>query len=56
VVVHTLTYGSEIWAITERQETNNETAEIKSLRNVAGYTRNTKIREELNIINRNKKF
>lgn len=33
-------YGSEIWAVRERQEQKIETAEIKYLRSVAGYTRN----------------
>jgi hypothetical protein len=54
--VPALTYGSEIWAITKKQEGKIETAEMKFLRSVAGYTRkgqirNTTIREELNIFN-----
>jgi hypothetical protein len=61
VGVRTPTYRSEIWTITKKQEAKIETAEMKSLRSVAGYTRkdqirNTKIREELNIFNINAKI
>jgi hypothetical protein len=56
MVVPALTYGSETWAIT-----TIETAEMKFLRSVAGYTRksqirHTKIREERNIFNINNKI
>jgi hypothetical protein len=37
--VPTLAYGSEIWTTTEKQEAKIETAEMKFLRSVAGYTR-----------------
>jgi hypothetical protein len=60
VIVPTLTYGSEIRTITKKQEAKIETAELKFL-SVAGFTRkgqirNTKIREELNIVNLNAKI
>jgi hypothetical protein len=56
--VPTLTCGSEMWTITDKQEAKIETAEMKLLRSVASYIRkdqmrNTEIREELNIFNRN---
>jgi hypothetical protein len=61
VTVPTLTYGSEIWTITRKQEAKIETAEMKFLRSTAGHARkgqirNTKIREELNIFKLNAKI
>jgi hypothetical protein len=61
MAVPTLTYGSKTWPTTKTQEAKIETAEIKFLRRVAGYTRrdqikNNKIREELNIFNLNAKI
>jgi hypothetical protein len=43
MAVPALAYGSEIWAITKRQEAKIETAEMKFLRSVAGYTRKDQI-------------
>jgi hypothetical protein len=61
MAVPTLTYGSEIWTITKKQEAKFETAEIKFLMSAAGYARkdqirNTKIKEELDIFNINNKI
>jgi hypothetical protein len=54
MAVPIFTYGPKILTITRKQEEKVETAEIKFLRSIAGYTRkdqirNTKIKEELNI-------
>jgi hypothetical protein len=46
MAVPTLTYGSEIWNIIKKPETKIETAEMKFLRSVAGYTR----KEEITIL------
>jgi glutathionylspermidine synthase len=59
MAVYTFTYGSETWIIQQQQKL--ETAEMKFLKSVAGYTRkdqirNTKIREEMSIINLNSKI
>jgi hypothetical protein len=61
MAVNTLTYESEIWTITNDQETKIVTAEMKFLMRVAGYTRkdqirNTEIREEPSIFNLNAKI
>jgi hypothetical protein len=60
MAVSALTYGSKIWTITTTTKTTTEskTAELKCFRSVAsctkkGQSRNTKIREELNISNLN---
>ena len=42
-----LLYGSEIWAITKRDTTRLEAAEMRFLRSVTGYTRLGKIRSEV---------
>jgi hypothetical protein len=61
MTVPILTYGSKIWTIIKKQEAKIETVEMKFLRNEAGctrkdQTRNTKIREELNIFNLSNKI
>jgi hypothetical protein len=38
MVIPTLTYSSETWTLTKKQRQKIETAEIKFIRNVAGYT------------------
>jgi hypothetical protein len=53
--VPVLTCRSEIWTVTKKHEAKNETAEMKFLRSVAGYTRkdqirNTAISEELHML------
>ena len=42
-----LLYGSETWAITKRDMTGLEAAEMRFLRSVTGYTRLDKIRSEV---------
>ena len=42
-----LLYGSEIWAITKRDTTRLEAAEMRFLRSVTGYTRLDGIRSEV---------
>jgi hypothetical protein len=37
--VPTLTYEAEIWTVTGKQEAKIETAKMKYVRSVAGYTR-----------------
>jgi hypothetical protein len=45
VAVTTLTHRSEIWSITkEKWEAKTEIAEMRFLRNAAGYTRRDQIR------------
>jgi hypothetical protein len=61
MAAHALTYGPKIWTLTKKQEAKIETAEMKFLRSVAGYTRkdqikDTKIKEELNISKLNAKI
>jgi hypothetical protein len=56
MAVPVVTYQSEIWAITGKEEGKVGTAEVKRLRSAADYTRvgqimSPKIREELNIFN-----
>ena len=54
VFVPTLTYGHEIWVMTERIRSRIQAAEMRFLRAVVGVTRrdrvrNTAVREELNV-------
>lgn len=54
IAVPTLTYGSEIWTTTRKQESRIQAQEMKFLRRVKGCTkrdrfRNTDIRHELNV-------
>jgi hypothetical protein len=51
--IPTLTYSSDTWTLTERQGQKTETAEMKFLRNVAGYTVEDRIRSTVirNILN-----
>lgn len=54
VYVPTLTYGHEIWVVTERIRSRIQAAEMRFLRGVAGITRrdrvrNTRVREALNV-------
>jgi hypothetical protein len=58
MAIPTLTCSSETWALTKKQRQKIETAEMKFLRNVAGYAlkgqiRNTVIRNELKIFSIN---
>jgi hypothetical protein len=53
-----LTHSSETWALIEEQRQKTGAAQMKILRDIAGYTlqdriRNTMIRNELNIFNLN---
>jgi hypothetical protein len=61
MAIPTLTYSSETWTLTKKQRQKIETAEMKFLRNVAGYTlkdqiRNTVIRNELKIFSVNNRI
>ena len=54
MAVPVLLYGSEFWTLTKKKEKMIETAEMRLLRNIAGYTRldrkrNEDIRKQLNI-------
>jgi predicted DNA-binding protein (UPF0278 family) len=48
MAIPTLTYSSETWTLTKKQRQNIETAEMKFLRNVAGYTLKDQIRNTVN--------
>jgi hypothetical protein len=61
MVVPTLLYGCETWALNRSDKRKIETAEMRFLRHVAGYTRrdeisNLSIRRELQIFNTNYKI
>jgi hypothetical protein len=61
MAIPTLLYGSECWALTKRQESRLEAAEMHFLRSVAGYRlidhrRNEHIREKLQIMDINSRI
>ena len=56
-----LSYGSELWTVTKRQESRIQASEMKFLRQVKGCTRrdcirNEDIRRELNVYNMNERL